>query len=83
MPDLSPERRRARARAGGYARQGNHEAADAARRDAAVLALADHVREVIDGFPPLTPEQRDRLAALLRPAVETHHARHYREGAGT
>lgn len=28
--------------------------------------LADHVRRVVDAFPALTPEQRDRIAALLR-----------------
>jgi hypothetical protein len=27
--------------------------------------LAEHVRTVVDSFPPLTPEQRDRIAALL------------------
>jgi hypothetical protein len=28
--------------------------------------LAEHVRTVIDSFPPLTPGQRDRIAVLLR-----------------
>ena len=28
--------------------------------------LADHVRRVVDSAPPLTPEQRARIAALLR-----------------
>jgi hypothetical protein len=28
--------------------------------------LADHVAEVVAGWPPLTPEQLDRIAALLR-----------------
>ncbi|MGH3831207.1 MAG: hypothetical protein ACRDRS_12295 [Pseudonocardiaceae bacterium] len=26
--------------------------------------LAEHVRAVVDSFPPLTPEQRDRIATL-------------------
>jgi hypothetical protein len=30
-------------------------------------ARAEHVRAVVDLFPPLTPEQRDRIAVLLRP----------------
>lgn len=29
-------------------------------------ALAEHVRRVVDTFPPLTAEQRERIAALLR-----------------
>jgi hypothetical protein len=27
--------------------------------------LAEHVRVIVDSFPPLTPEQRDRIATLL------------------
>lgn len=29
--------------------------------------LEDHIRDVVDAAPPLTPAQRDRLALLLRP----------------
>lgn len=29
-------------------------------------SLADHITRVVDAAPPLTPEQRDRLAVLLR-----------------
>jgi hypothetical protein len=28
--------------------------------------IGDHVRRLIDGMPPLTDAQRDRLAGLLR-----------------
>lgn len=28
--------------------------------------IAEHVQAIVDSFPPLTPEQRDRIAALLR-----------------
>ncbi|MGH3751824.1 MAG: hypothetical protein ACRDRP_03850 [Pseudonocardiaceae bacterium] len=28
--------------------------------------LAEYVRAIVDSFPPLTPEQRDRIATLLR-----------------
>jgi hypothetical protein len=28
---------------------------------------AEHIRRIVDDFPPLTPEQKDRIAALLRP----------------
>lgn len=31
------------------------------------LALAEHVRRIVATFPPLTPEQRDIIAALLWP----------------
>lgn len=30
--------------------------------------LAIHIAEVVDSAPPLTPEQRDRLALILRGA---------------
>ena len=29
---------------------------------------ADRVKKAVESWPPLTPEQRDRLAAILRPA---------------
>ena len=37
-----------------------------ARRDLRAERLADHIRRVVDEAPPLTTEQRDRLALLLR-----------------
>ena len=36
-----------------------------AARDLRAAQLDEHVRRVVDSFPPLTPEQRSRLAALL------------------
>lgn len=41
-----------------------------ARRDLAAATLADRIRSTIDAAPPLTDEQRERLAALLRPSVK-------------
>ena len=38
-----------------------------ARRSLAEARLAEHIRKVVDGFPPLTASQRDKLAQLLRP----------------
>ena len=32
--------------------------------------LAEHVQRLVNDAPPLSPEQRYRLALLLRPAVE-------------
>lgn len=39
------------------------------KRQASVITLEDHIRRVVAAAPPLTLEQRDRLAALLRPAT--------------
>jgi hypothetical protein len=37
-----------------------------ARRALRTERLADHISQVVDAAPPLTAEQRDRLALLLR-----------------
>lgn len=37
------------------------------RRDYAAESLAEHIRQVVDSAPPLTAEQRTRLAGLLAP----------------
>jgi hypothetical protein len=37
-----------------------------ARRDLAAARLEQFIRRTVDTAPPLTPEQRDRLALLLR-----------------
>jgi hypothetical protein len=37
-----------------------------ARRDLRAAELEEHVRRIVDAAPPLTAEQRDRIAALLR-----------------
>ncbi|WP_454301249.1 hypothetical protein [Salana multivorans] len=37
-----------------------------AKRELNELVLARHIRELVDAAPPLTAEQRDRLATLLR-----------------
>ena len=39
---------------------------DPATLERATTVLAEHVRTIVDSFPPLTPEQRDRIATLLR-----------------
>lgn len=39
------------------------------RREYAEVSLAEHILKVVAAAPPLTPEQRDRLAALLRPTA--------------
>jgi hypothetical protein len=37
----------------------------AARRNLRVERLADYITRTVESAPPLTPEQRDRLALLL------------------
>ena len=40
------------------------------RRAYAERKLTAYIARVVDAAPPLTPEQRDRLAALLRPSTD-------------
>ncbi|WP_104132654.1 hypothetical protein [Cryobacterium sp. M91] len=40
----------------------------AARLRLKAARVEDYITRVVSEAPPLTPEQRDRLAALLRPA---------------
>ena len=40
-----------------------------ARRNLRTERLADYIRRTVDAAPPLTAEQRDRLAVLLRGAA--------------
>jgi hypothetical protein len=35
------------------------------RRELRTLSLEEHIKQVVNQAPPLTPEQRDRLAILL------------------
>lgn len=37
-----------------------------ARQDHKANELEEHIRRVVDAAPPLRPEQRDRIASLLR-----------------
>ena len=50
----------------------------AATQDTAALEYAEHLRRLVDTFPPLTEAQRDRLAALLRPPSTAPDRRHAR-----
>ncbi len=71
---LTQERRRARAHlanATARARKAPTDSAaqaavENARRDYYATALEDYIRRVVDEAPELSPEQRDRLAQLLR-----------------
>lgn len=43
-----------------------------ARRNLRAAKLEDYIRRTVDAAPPLTPGQRDQLAALLRGGGERH-----------
>ena len=38
---------------------------DPATPQRAATVLTEHIRTIVDSFPPLTPEQQDRIATLL------------------
>lgn len=40
---------------------------DDARRDLKATRAEEYIRRLVDEAPPLTPDQRNRLAAILRP----------------
>lgn len=65
MPSESKYRRN---RLGGLRRYHppDHPKVIEARRELDVCNLADHVAEVVAGWPPLTEEQLDHIAGLLR-----------------
>lgn len=69
VPPSGPERRRKRAVLAALERHHSDQPAriDAARADLRAATLEAHIRQVVDQFPPLSPEQRARLAALLSP----------------
>lgn len=73
MPTRSPSRPVAQARARVASLTRSRPLHDpefiAARRDLAAENLAAYVSRVVADAPPLTAEQRDRIAALLRPTA--------------
>jgi hypothetical protein len=44
-----------------------------ARRDLAAASLEEHIRKTVNAAPPLTDDQKARLAALLRPCAGESH----------
>ncbi|MGH3639185.1 MAG: hypothetical protein ACRDUX_09165 [Mycobacterium sp.] len=62
-----PEIRSFTARVARAARAGDATAEVEARRDLAEEKIAQYVQRVLASAPPLTDEQRTRLAELLRP----------------
>jgi hypothetical protein len=73
MDDTSISERRLTARGRRAANARHHpdrtDLIEAGQAELAELALEAHIRKVVDGSPPLSAAQRDRLAALLRPSA--------------
>lgn len=68
MPAIAPPVAHTRARVASLSRSRTADDPDliAARRELTATSLEDYIRRVVSAAPPLTPEQRDRLALLLR-----------------
>lgn len=65
---MSSEVLKARSAIGVATRRGDHEAILASRQNLAVAKLEAYVSRIVAEAPPLTPEQLDRVAILLRPS---------------
>ncbi|MGH3788831.1 MAG: hypothetical protein ACRDRG_20300 [Pseudonocardiaceae bacterium] len=68
MAAKSPNRRRVAAAVGAIERHGGPDdpRLPDLRRDLRAAELEEHIIRIVDAAPPLTAEQRNRIAALLR-----------------
>lgn len=64
LPSHDPSRRRLQAQVAAATRHQSTEL-DNLRRELAEDKLTAYIKQVVDAAPPLTPEQRGRLAQLL------------------
>jgi dsDNA-binding SOS-regulon protein len=80
-PPADPEVRRLRSAIGAHASHGNAEAAAETRRELEIHRLAEHIKRLVDGAPPLSDAQRERLALLLAPAADAVKATRAARGA--
>jgi hypothetical protein len=73
VPPPSPDVAHHRARVAGLKQNRPPEdpAIAEAERDLRAAKLADHVRKIVEQWPPLTDAQRTRVAALLAPTTQT------------
>lgn len=62
---LDPTVARTRSAVGVAHRNGDPDLIIAARREHAAAKLADYIRRTVDASPPLSVEQRQKLALLL------------------
>jgi len=56
----------ARSRLGVAIRSGNKPAETEARRDLAAAKIAQYIEKIVAEAPPLSPEQRTRLAGIIQ-----------------
>lgn len=63
---MDPKIAKSRSALGVAVRLGDQHAARCARQDLAAAKIEDFVQRTVAAAPPLTPEQRDRIASLLR-----------------
>lgn len=63
---IDPAVARARARVAVASRKRDEGAQLEARQDLAAAKIEDYIRRTVDAAPPLTSDQRNRLALLLR-----------------
>jgi len=60
-----PTARQAKARLAAHIKHGNVDEVDDARRELHAAVLEAHVRRIVEAAPPLTAEQRAKIAAIL------------------
>lgn len=65
MSDPTPRQQRARVAALSRRRQSDDPELMSATAQLRATMLEEHIRKVVDGWPPLTSEQRARLAGIL------------------
>lgn len=58
-----------RASVAAHVRNGNDEAADAARQRLRAIRAEDYIKRLVESAPPLSDETRTRLALLLKPGA--------------
>lgn len=68
---MSLDQRQRRASIAARARHAPDDPQTDARRDLRAANLEQHVRRIVDQAPPLTDEQRNKIAALLRPSPDS------------
>lgn len=69
---MTPEQTRLRALVATHTKRGDQEAVTQYRRELKVANLTEHIRRLVDSWPPFTNEQREQLAALLCPEQASH-----------
>jgi hypothetical protein len=80
MPErrtISPVKARLRARTAGLGNGGyppDHAKVVEAKRDLKMVNVEEYITKALAEAPPLTSDQRDRLAELLRPVRKGGHA---------